>query len=369
LAIIEVEPTKEPRSEEKGLRQILSYEQRSFDLFKLVQIGIVYGERKIYIPTFLNRERKERIVFPQVWKVEKDGKKVEDIFDLLKPSTFLNVVRWYTFFKKGGKIVARYPQYIASEKTIKTIREYLTGKTEKRDWLVWHWQGSGKTYTMFFIANWFFEEFYAKDPVIIFLLDRIELQRQLYEDFIQPLKAERFKNNLEIVDSIDKLKQIITNLKRSEYKAIIPRGIYIVLIQKFRSEEFQELLKELGREYLLEKENRLEEDENELLKAGAIKKREILILIDEAHRSQYGTLASTMKMVFPNAIRIAFTGTPIFSFERNTFREFGHKPLDIYFIKDSIEDGFTVPIAYDVVKEKDMRINVSLPLLDNIEEL
>ena len=155
---------------------------------------------------------------------------------------------------------------------------------------------------------------------------------------------------MEIVDSIERLKEIIANLKRSEYKAIIPRGVYIVLIQKFRREDIIDLLKELGREYILEKEGRIEEDEEKLIDAGAIKKKEVLILIDEAHRSQYGILASTMKIVFPNAIRIAFTGTPVFSFEKNTFREFGKKPLDIYFIKDSIEDRFTVPIVYQIAR-------------------
>ena len=74
LAIIEVESTSEKESEKRGIDQIKSYEQRSFDLFKLVQIGIVYGERKIYFPTYPN---KDRIIFPQIWKVEKTGKKLK----------------------------------------------------------------------------------------------------------------------------------------------------------------------------------------------------------------------------------------------------------------------------------------------------
>ena len=101
----------------------------------------------------------------------------------------------------------------------------------------------------------------------------------------------------------------------------------------------------------------LPEDEKrkKLIEIGSIQKREILLLIDEAHRSQYGLLASMMKNIFPNAMRYAFTGTPVFKFERNTFVEFAYPPreyyMDVYFIKDSIDDHFTLPIVYDVIQE------------------
>jgi len=83
-------------------------------------------------------------------------------------------------------------------------------------------------------------------------------------------------------------------------------------------------------------------------------------LIDEAHRSQYGLLRAMRKKCFPESIAFGFTGTPIFKEERNTFFEFSYSNegecyLDVYFIGDSIRDGFTLPILYEVVKEGDAK--------------
>jgi type I restriction enzyme R subunit len=96
-----------------------------------------------------------------------------------------------------------------------------------------------------------------------------------------------------------------------------------------------------------------------------IEKKEILLLLDEAHRSQYGELGATVNRVLPNAIRLAFTGTPVMSYERNTFMHFayperGELYLHKYFISDSIRDGYTVPLKYQVVQEiGGVKINVT----------
>ena len=380
LAIIEVKPSTRIESENEALEQIRSYEQRSTELFRFIQLGVAYGHRKFFVPTFPNWEREERIISAQPWKVEReiDGKirKVEDIHHLLRPYVFLEVIRWFTFFRewKGvkDKVIARYNQFMATKEVLKRIYDYLSGG-EKNKGLIWHWQGSGKTYTMFFIANRFFEEFFHRNPLIFFIVDRRELQDQL-ERFLRGLKALKFETHLEVIKSIEDLKWTIKQIRTSEYKQrIIARGIYIALIQKFRREDFEDLLEYLGREYLdYIRQNRPEEYERvseelaklppderriKLMELGGIRKREILLLIDEAHRSQYGLLASVMKNVFLNAMRFAFTGTPVFNFERNTFEEFAYPAreyyLDVYFVGDSIEDGFTLPIAYDVVQEGD----------------
>lgn len=379
IAIIEVKPSTREGSEEEAIRQIRRYEEESPELFRLVQLGIAYGHKKLFLPTSPNWSREKRLMPGQTWKIEKHEKgliKRESIDELIKPKTLLNLIRWYTFFRgKDGsieKIIGRYNQYSAAEKALKRIEGYLNGEEENRG-LIWHWQGSGKTYTMFFIANKYFEEYFDRNPLIFFVVDRRDLQRQL-RDFIDGLKASRFKNYLKIIESIEDLKKEITIVKKSEYmRNIVTRQIYIVLIQKFQIQEFETLLKDLAREQLeyLKEANpeeyrkiwnilsNLPEDEREmkLMELGGIQKREILLLIDEAHRSQYGLLASMMKNVFPNAMRFAFTGTPVFRFEeRNTFKEFAYPYkdeyyLDVYFIKDSIEDGFTLPIIYDVIQE------------------
>jgi type I restriction enzyme R subunit len=360
LVIIEVEESTRLESwQEDGVNQIKRYEIESPDLFKFVQLGICYADKRFFVPTFPNRNRKERELLYQPWKVEREDGIKEDITDLIKPQTLLNVIRWYTFFKEEDgelkKIIARYNQYRAAEKAFDRISKYLDGTSDERKGLIWHWQGSGKTYTMFFIANKFFEKFFDKYPLVFFVLDRRYLQGQIVKKFFNGIDTQKFNNYLKVVEDVEELKTIVETIKRSEYtRGITKRGVYVVLLQKFRREEFDKLLEKLGEEYLLSKKEEGVAKE-EIKKLGGIQKREVLLLIDEAHRSQYGILASVMKNIFRNSIRLAFTGTPIFEFEKNTFSEFSNPPkewyLDCYFIKDSQSDGFTVPILYDIVKE------------------
>jgi len=378
ITIIEVKPSTRIDSEEEAIDQIKRYEQESPELFRYTQLAIAYAHRKLFLPTSPNWNKETRLTPAHPWKIEtQQGEstiKIESIDHLLQPVVLLNIIKWFTFFReKDGaidKIIGRYNQYTATEKALQRIAEYLNGK-QTQNGLIWHWQGSGKTYTMFYIANKYFEEHFERNPLIFFIIDRIDLQRQL-KDFLEALKAPRFKSYLKIIENIEQLKQEITTIKRSEYKQnIITKGINIVLIQKFQREDFENLLINLANEQLehtkqtnrkeyekIQKElENLSKDEKrkKLIELGGIQKREILLLIDEAHRSQYGLLASMMKNVFLNAMRFAFTGTPVFQFERNTFLEFAHPPkeyyLDVYFIKDSIDDNFTLPIVYDVVQE------------------
>ncbi|RLG60473.1 type I restriction endonuclease subunit R, partial [Candidatus Geothermarchaeota archaeon] len=378
IAIIEVEPSTKVGSVYDGIDQILKYEQQSPDLFRFVQLGVSYADEKRFIPTYPNWRGETRTTPSQPWKTRKkiDGKTKweEDIHHLLKPDVLLEIIKWFTFFReregRKDKIIARYNQYTATKEALRRINEYLSGG-DKNSGLIWHWQGSGKTYTMFFIANIFFENFFGRNPLIFFIIDRRDLQRQLLE-FLRGLKAPKFKTYLKKIENIEELKNVITKIKRSEYeRGVIARGIYITLIQKFRRKDFEDLLETLGREYLehmrqndpekyehiIEELRKIPLDERKirLIELGGVEKREILLLIDEAHRSQYGLLASVMKNVFLNSARFAFTGTPVFKFERNTFQEFAYPPeefyLDVYFIGDSIDDGFTLPLAYDVVQE------------------
>ncbi|RSN72888.1 MAG: type I restriction endonuclease subunit R [Thermoproteota archaeon] len=386
ITVIEVEASKKLDSWQDGINQIRRYEVQSPDLFGFVQLGICWADRKLFIPTYPNWDKEKRVLQPQSWKIERDEGFEEDITDLIRPSTLLNMVRWYTFFKESKgrteKIIARYNQYRAAEKAFNRASNYLINPSEEnRKGLIWHWQGSGKTYTMFFIANKFFEKFFERQPLVFFILDRKELQKQLFEDFLSGIDAPKFGDYLKVIENVEELKKLVVEIKRSEYKRIIRRGVYIVLIQKFRREDFDELLRELGNgylEYLRENDKKKyeelmkeleslseEERDRRLKEIGSIEKREIILLIDEAHRSQYGILASVMKNIFRNSVRFAFTGTPVFRFEgKNTFAEFSNPPkelyLDIYFIRDSIEDRFTLPIVYDVIQEKgDVKIKLS----------
>ncbi len=379
IAIIEVKPSTRIDSEQEAVDQIRRYEQESPELFRYVQLAIAYGHTKLFLPTYPNWNREPRLTPAQSWKVERgEGErtyKEESVESLLQQATLLKVIKWFTFFreqdKRVDKIIGRYNQYLATEKALERISGYLNGQGEIGRGLIWHWQGSGKTYTMFYIANRYFEEHFQRSPLIFFVVDRVDLQRQL-RDFLKGLKAPKFQSYLKIIEDIGQLKNEIATIKRSEYRGgVVARGIYIVLIQKFKMKDFENLLQDLAYEQMeyirqtdrnkyekmrAELESLSQDEKNRrFMELGSIRKREILLLIDEAHRSQYGLLASMMKNVFPNAMRFAFTGTPVFKFERNTFQEFANPPneyyLDVYFIRDSIDDRFTLPIVYDVIQE------------------
>jgi type I restriction enzyme R subunit len=337
LVIIEVKSTTRIDSYSEALDQIKRYQEQSPNLFRYVQFGVAYGDRQVYVPTWPNANHEKRRTLPFRWKVRKDdGSEEDDISELLKPSNLLNIIKWYTFFfkDKNGKIIARYNQFYASEKALERINDYLNGSSKKNSGLIWHWQGSGKTYTMIFLANKYFNMHFSENPLLFFLVDRDDLQKQLVEDFIDKLDAETFDNYFKKIESIEEFKAELEEIRSSlDIANIISKKIYVVLIQKFRKESFEEFLNQWK----------------------AINKKQVVFLIDEAHRSQYGTLASVIKNIFPDAVRFAFTGTPVFRYEgKNTFREFGYEDepyLHVYFIHDSIDDGFTIPIVYDVINE------------------
>ena len=342
LVVIEV---KDPfrlgdRAIEEGVSQLLRYEREVPWLFKYVQVGVVYidDENSVYMPMMRDWMGKER--WYGRWR---DLRGNYNILDLLRRERILDVLRWFTFYKgvdKKGKIVPRYNQYWATVKAVNRVISYLEGCDRRNRGLIWHWQGSGKTYIMFYIAYQFYKRFFDRDPVVFLIVDRRELQRQLYDEFIKDVYAPYFQEYVRIVETIEDLKGILEEIRSSEInKLTISKGVYVVLIQKFRPDEFEDL--------------------------QPIDKREILLLLDEAHRSQYGDLGATINRLLPNAIRFAFTGTPVMSYERNTFEYFayptqGELYLDRYFISDSIRDGYTLPLKYQVVQEVNgVKVNVT----------
>jgi type I restriction enzyme R subunit len=329
------------RAISEGYNQLLRYERESPDLFKYVQIGVVYttDENSVYMPMSSVYGGKDR--WYGRWRDPNDK---YNILDLLDRSRVLDILRWFTFYKgprKDEKVVPRYNQYWATVKAIDRVISYLEGIDDRNRGLIWQWQGSGKTYIMFYIAYQFFKRFHDKDPIVFFIVDRRELQRQLYDEFIKDIYAEYFQEYVKTIESIEELKDILRDIKEREVKGqSVTRGIYVSLVQKFRPGEFDDL--------------------------QPIRKREILVLLDEAHRSLYGVLGATLNRLLPNALKFAFTGTPVMGYERNTFYWFaypkrGEYYLHRYSIMDSISDGYTLPLKYQVVQEKigNVEINVS----------
>jgi type I restriction enzyme R subunit len=317
--------------------QIKDYEKTIPELYKYVQIGVAAEQiaRYFAIAPWL------KDVGAYEWK---EGSKdpIDSVIWMLSWNRILDFIRNYLFFREEAgletKVIARYMQYRASEKIVNRVLGHLQGTEDKDRGLIWHWQGSGKTLTMIFAANKLYHLKKLANPSIFFIVDRLDLKCQLYQEFTG-LDAV----TPEIIDSIGELKKVI---KHDEYRG--KKGVFITLIHKFRVEELEELrvtlnkLKESGKETIATRNN-------------------VIVFIDEAHRTQYGTLAGQMEDILRSGFFFAFTGTPISKKEKDTYGKFAFPPeelyLDRYFITDSIKDGFTLKIVYQPRLEKDVHLD------------
>lgn len=325
----------------EGVNQFSTYDQRADRLFMCHAFGVACNGRiaKYGIPgasssyfnewksTLIDTTQKNPILDAtndlchtyqdekdQLWnfRVEQlpNGEVLEKmklgIVGLLQPARVLDILKHFIVFERNeGKIikkVARYQQVRAANKIADRVIN-----SDLNQGVIWHTQGSGKSLTMLYTAYKLSHSKELKDPTIYLIVDRKDLREQIggtFEDCEFP--------NARAINNIGDLKYIIDKA---------PAGVFITTIQKFR---------ELG--------NRQDTRDN------------IIILIDEAHRTQYGDFQIELQNVLPNAKRFAFTGTPI----PKTHQEFGivkskgeHEHyLDRYSIQDAIDDGATKPIRY-----------------------
>ena len=232
------------------------------------------------------------------------------IYNLFEKRRFLDIIKYFVIYEVvEGKTIKKLPRY-QQLRAVNKIIDRL--KNENRGGVVWHTQGSGKSITMVYLATKLRAATSGFDnPTILVLTDRRDLDNQISSTF----RRTGFSNPIQ-ASSISHLKIL---LKDSYGKTLTST------IQKFqeRAEEKKEV------EVLSEKEN-------------------IFVLIDEAHRSQYGLTASYMRQSLPNAKFIAFTGTPIDKENKSTLNEFyGGDYIDKYTIKQSVLDGNTLPILYE----------------------
>ena len=306
-------------------KDIKYYENTVPELYKYVQIGVAAESRAKYFPIVPWQEE----VRTHEWREDlKDS--IDSMIAMLSGDTLLEIVRDFLFFRiefgNATKVITRYMQYRAAKKMVNRVIDNLEGREEKNKGLIWHWQGSGKTLTMIFAANKLHYMSQLGNPSIFFIVDRIDLEDQLYEEFYALDIVEP-----EIIDSIGALKEV---LSFDGYRG--KRGIFITLIHKFRPEELTNLQKEI----------RKVSEEKETISD----RRNVVAFIDEGHRTQYGILAAQMKTILRSAFFFALTGTPISKRGKDTYMEFSYPPvenyLDRYFVTDSIRDGFTVKIAY-----------------------
>lgn len=321
--------------------QIKGYEKIIPELYKYVQIGVAAEQTAVYFP-----------IVPQLDDVKKSMWREDslDIIDasikMLSRDRILDLIRNYVFIREemglSTKVITRYMQYKASERIIQRVLARITGEDNKNHGLIWHWQGSGKTLTMMFAANKLHHLKELENPSIFFIVDRLDLKDQLYQEFVGVDAVQP-----EIIGNIDELKRII---RHDDYKG--KKGVFITLIHKFRPEELDELSNELKKLTDTGKKN-------------ISTRKNVITFIDEAHRTQYGALAGQMRIILGSGFFFAFTGTPIAKKEKDTYQKFayleeGEKYLHRYFITDSIRDGFTLKIVYQPRLENDVHLDKKL---------
>ena len=244
------------------------------------------------------------------WKHEEVGKLEEKVKSFCAIPQVLAFLKDYIVFAEKDEELNKY-----------ILRQHQTGAVEatvtraldpkRTRGLIWHTQGSGKTFTMIKAAERLFREPTADKPTILLMIDRNELEDQMLKNL-----SALGLGNLEHADSIARLNQLL----RDDY-----RGIIVTMIHKFRD-----------------------------MPADLNLRKNIYVLIDEAHRTTAGDLGNFLMAGLPNATFIGFTGTPVDKtvYGRGTFKTFGCEDdkgyLHKYSIADSIEDGTTLPLYYQL---------------------
>lgn len=266
------------------------------------------------------------------WNVDDDGTPVSEPFDgdhtplavalrgLFLPDRFLQFQRDFTAFdhSENGlvKRIAKPHQYFA---VIKAVRSTVIAvDSNGRAGVVWHTQGSGKSMEMELYANKVIRHPKLANPTIVVITDRNELDGQLYETFA---RSQLLPEEPRQISRRDEL--------RSELSGRTTGGIYFTTLQKFGRSKTE---REAGSSHPL-----------------LSSRRNIIVIVDEAHRSHYDNLdgyARHLADALPHATLIAFTGTPVSSAERDTRAVFG-PDIDVYDLTRAVDDGATVPVVFE----------------------
>lgn len=253
------------------------------------------------------------------WRLEDDedalakrlglGEIAKELIDLLHPKRLLDILQNFSLFSNDKKsrrikIICRFQQYEGANRIVARVKE---GKIKKG--LIWHFQGSGKSLLMMFAAQKLRKSPELKSPTVIVLVDRTDLDAQISGDF----NAADIPN-VESTESIQGLQKLLEQDTRK---------IIVSMIHKFRD----------ARPNMNSREN-------------------IIVLVDEAHRTQEGDLGMHMRAALPNAFLFGLSGTPVNKAEKNTFWAFGSEEdkggyLSRYTFQDSLRDDATRPLHFE----------------------
>ncbi|HHF3866614.1 type I restriction endonuclease subunit R [Haemophilus influenzae] len=248
---------------------------------------------------------------------------------LITPQKLLDYVRYFVLFERSSngaliKKIAAYHQYYGVNEAVESTIFATSEQGDKRIGVMWHTQGSGKSISMLFYAGKLLSQPELKNPTILVVTDRNDLDGQLFQTFSSG--KDLIKQTPQQVEDRDQLRQLLAQNEVG--------GVFFTTIQKFALNEEESHFPVLN-----ERSN-------------------IIVISDEAHRSQYGFTqklhngkfqagyARHLRDALPNASFIGFTGTPISLEDRDTQDVFGQY-VSIYDLQDAVEDGATVPIIYE----------------------
>lgn len=329
FAVIECKAPHIPVEEAVG--QMIRNQQAAYipQLFKFAQLVVATNKNAVKYATVGTPKK-----FWSVWK-EQDAEWLQtrlsalvpdrmpteqdrNIVSLFSRERVFELIRYFILFDANVKKVCRYQQFFAVREIMKTISE-SDEHGNRRSGVIWHTQGSGKSLTMVMLAKYILMELKDCHPRVVIVTDRKELDAQIAATFahtrLTPARATSGRHLVELVGS-DRA-DVITSI-----------------INKFNTVERQEIKNP---------------------------SRDIFVLVDESHRSNYGLMATRMRSVFPNACYIGFTGTPLMKSEKNTMARFG-RLIHKYTIRDGVEDGAIVPLIYEgrFVEQKVDEENIDL---------
>ncbi len=329
FAVIECKAPHIPVEEAVG--QMIRNQQAAYipQLFKFAQLVVATNKNAVKYATVGTPKK-----FWSVWKEQDDEwlqtrlkalvpdrmptEQDRNIVSLFSSERVYELIRYFILFDANVKKVCRYQQFFAVREIMKTIAE-SDEHGNRRSGVIWHTQGSGKSLTMVMLAKYILMELKDCHPRVVIVTDRKELDAQIAATFahtrLTPARATSGRHLVELVNSARA--DVITSI-----------------INKFNTVERQEVKNP---------------------------SRDIFVLVDESHRSNYGLMATRMRSVFPNACYIGFTGTPLMKSEKNTMARFG-RLIHKYTIRDGVEDGAIVPLIYEgrFVEQKVDEENIDL---------
>ena len=329
FAVIECKAPHIPVDEAVG--QMIRNQQAAYipQLFKFAQLVVATNKNAVKYATVGTPKK-----FWSVWK-EQDDEWLQTRLKALVPDRMpteqdrntvslfsrervFELIRYFILFDANVKKVCRYQQFFAVREIMKTIAE-SDEHGNRQSGVIWHTQGSGKSLTMVMLAKYILMELKDCHPRVVIVTDRKELDAQIAATFahtrLTPARATSGRHLVELVNSARA--DVITSI-----------------INKFNTVERQEIKNP---------------------------SRDIFVLVDESHRSNYGLMATRMRSVFHNACYIGFTGTPLMKSEKNTMARFG-RLIHKYTIRDGVEDGAIVPLIYEgrFVEQKVDEENIDL---------